>query len=61
MLETLFNFLLQIPQAVANFGNWLLSPLNEKYLNISPLAMLGIGGTTIIISIIIVHVVKLFI
>lgn len=61
MFETLWRFVLEIPQAVANFGNFLISPISEKYLNISPLALLGIGGTTILISIIIVHVVKLFI
>lgn len=61
MIETLFNFLLEIPQAVANMGEWLVSPMSEKYLNISPLALFGIGGTSIIIGIIIVHVVKMFI
>lgn len=61
MENTLFNFLLEIPKAVANFGSWLVSPINEKYINISPLGLLGVAGTTFLIAIILVHVVKLFI
>ena len=61
MEEQLFNFLLEIPQTLANLTNWLVSPISEKYLNISPLGLLGIGGTSLIIALILVHVVKLFI
>jgi len=61
MIDQLFNFLLDIPQTLANFGQWLVTPLNERWLNISPLGLLGIGGTTVIISLIVVHIVKLFI
>lgn len=61
MVEKLFELLLQIPQTLANLGNWLISPLNERFLNISPIALLGIGGTTFIIALITIHIVKLFI
>ena len=61
MENTLFNWLLEIPQTIANLCNWLISPISEKYINISPLGLLGIGGTTILLVIIGVHVVKLFI
>lgn len=61
MENTLWNFLIEIPQALAKFGSWLVSPINEKWLNISPLGLLGIGGTTFIIALIVIHVVKLFI
>ena len=59
MIQQLFDLLLQIPQTLANLGNWLVSPLNEKYLNISPLALLGVGGTTFLIALITIHIVKL--
>lgn len=61
MSETIFKWVLEIPQAVANFGGWLVSPINAQYLNISPLALLGIAGTTVIIAIIGVHIVRLFV
>lgn len=61
MENTLFNFLLEIPQAVSKLTGWITSPISEKYLNISPLGLLGVAGTTILLGIIIVHVVKLFI
>ena len=61
MIQQLFDFLLQIPQAVANMGFWLISPIHEKYLNISPLGLLGVAGTSVLIALIVVHVVKLFI
>lgn len=60
MFEELFNFLLEVPQALANFGTWLITPISEQYLNISPLGLLGVSGTAIVISLILVHVVKLF-
>lgn len=61
MYNDLFDFLLDVPQALANFGGWLITPINPTYLNISPLGLLGVTGTAIVISIIVVHVVKLFI
>lgn len=61
MEQTLFDFLLEIPKLVSLFASWLVSPLSEKYLNISPLALLGFGGFTILVSIIAIHIVKLFI
>lgn len=61
MINTLFDFLLDIPQTIANFSNWLITPINSTYLDISPLGLLGIGGAGIIITIISIHVVRLFI
>ena len=61
MIEKLIDFLLQIPVAVGNLGTWIISPLNEKWLNISPLGLLGAAGTTFLIVLIVVHIVKLFI
>lgn len=60
MLEQLFDFLLNIPQTIAGFGNWLITPINTTYFNISPLALFGIGGTGFLITIITIHVVRLF-
>lgn len=61
MESELFNFLLQIPQTISKLSSWLMSPISEKYLNISPLGLLGITGTSLLIAVILVHVVKLFI
>lgn len=61
MVNELFDFLLAIPQAVAGFGNWLITPLNTTYFNISPLCLLGIGGTAFILTLITIHIVRLFI
>ena len=61
MEKQLFDFALEIPQALASFGNWLVTPLDEKLLNISPLGLLGIGGASFVIAIIVVHIVRLFV
>lgn len=61
MEQTIFNWLLEIPQTVANFGNWLVSPIDERLLNISPLGLFGIGGGAVIIALIGIHIVRLFI
>lgn len=61
MEKTLFEFLLQIPQTIFNLTSWLVKPISEKYLNISPLGLLSVGGTAILITLVVVHVVKLFI
>lgn len=61
MESKLFNFLLEIPKVVSLFATWLTSPLHERYLNITPLALLGVGGFSILVSLIVVHIVKLFI
>lgn len=60
MEQTLFDFALQIPQTLASFGNWLITPISPQFLNISPLGLLGVGGVGFIISIIAIHVVRLF-
>lgn len=61
MEQTLFNFILEIPRVISLFGTWLVSPISEKYLNISPLGLLGIGGVSFIVILISVHVVRLFV
>lgn len=61
MVNELFNWLLEIPQVIAGFGSWLMSPLYEPYIKLSPLALLGVGGISTIIIIIGVHVVRLFV
>lgn len=61
-METkLIDFALNIPQALANFGEWLMTPINAEYIPLSPLELLGISGTAIIITLIGVHVVRLFV
>lgn len=57
---TIFNWLLDIPQAVGNFASWLTSDLSIGSWTISPLGLLGIGGTAVLIGIIGVHIVRLF-
>lgn len=61
MFNELFEFLLNIPQTLSQFGSWLITPLNEQWLNISPLGLLGVGGIGFIIVIITTHIIKLFI
>lgn len=61
MEKQFFNFLIEIPQTLASFGNWLISPLEPNYLPISPLALLGVAGVGTIITLIVVHIVRLFI
>lgn len=61
MPQVFFDLLSGVPQAVANFGDWLITPINEEFLNISPIGLLGIGGTTFIVAIIGIHLVRLFV
>lgn len=61
MTQELMDFMLEIPFTLAKFGNWLVTPLDPTYLNISPLGLLGVTGVGIIIFLIATHVVKLFI
>ena len=60
MSEILFEWLLNIPQYLGEFSSWLTSPINEKYINISPLGLFTIGGSAILLSIITIHVLRLF-
>lgn len=55
-METLFNFLLNILVSIAQFGQWLITPL--EYINMSPLAIFSVAGITTIIGI---HLIRLFI
>lgn len=61
MEQMLFDWVLQIPQTVASFGNWLTNDLQIGSWSISPLGLLGIGGVSVVIGIIGVHIVRLFI
>lgn len=61
MENTLFEWLLGIPQTIASFGNWLVSPLASGYIDISPLALLSVAGVSVLIALIVVHIVRLFI
>ena len=61
MEEGLFNWVLNIPQVVAQFGSWLVNPIYDPYITLSPLALLGISGVSVIIAIIGIHVVRLFV
>lgn len=55
-METLFKWLLDLPRAFGDVGNWLITPL--PYINLAPLAVIGIGGLTAIVA---VKVVRLFV
>lgn len=59
-MENIIDFLLGIPATIGQFGNWLVTPLGHG-LDISPLGLFGVGGVAVIISIIGVHIVRLFI
>lgn len=59
MAEIIYDWIIDIPIAVAEFGKWLTTDL--KILGVTPLSLLGIGGASVIITIIGVHIVKLFI
>lgn len=61
MYQELVKFLLEIPKTLAEFGNWLVNPLFPPHINVSPLALLGIAGVGVIITIIGVHIVRLFV
>ena len=55
MDRTLFNWILSLPGEFAKFGSWLTTPLPN--LNISPLAIFGLTGLTIIVGFLIVRLV----
>lgn len=59
-MEYIVNFLLDIPKTIGMFGNWLITPLGNG-IDISPLGLFGCGGVAVIITIIGVHIVRLFI
>ena len=61
MIQQLIDFIIGLPQYFASFSTWLTSPINSTYLNISPLALFSIGGASILIVVIAVHVVRLFV
>lgn len=61
MYQSIFDFFMGIPETLAGFGNWLVSPIDDTFLVISPLELLGIGGIATIIAIIVIHVVRLFV
>lgn len=60
MVNEIVNFLLGIPQTIATFGSWLVTPLGNG-ITLSPLALLGVGGVSVIIGLIGLHIVRLFV
>lgn len=56
MNNELFNFLLNIPLTLSEFGAWLVEPL--PYVNMSPLALFGLSGITLLLGI---HLLRLFV
>lgn len=48
MERTLFQWLLDLPTAFAQFGEWLITPL--PYINMAPLALISVAGITLIIG-----------
>lgn len=59
-MDAIVSFLLEIPQAVGLIAKWLVEPINTQYLNISPLGLFGVAGVGVIITLIGIHVVRLF-
>lgn len=60
MDSALFDWVLNIPYVMAEFTKWLTEPLAPPYISLSPLALFGIGGVGVLTTIIVVHIVKLF-
>lgn len=60
MENVIFQWLLEIPQAVGNMASWLTTELQIGEWSITPLGLFGIGGGTILIGIIAIHIVRLF-
>lgn len=56
-MSEFFQWLIHIPEYMAQFGAWLTTPLQG--LGWSPLAMLGASAGVAITAIIIIHVVRL--
>ena len=55
MENTLFQWLFDMLGEFAKFGNWIVTPL--PYLNVSPLALFGFGGITLLIGFLLVRLV----
>lgn len=47
MYMRLLDFVLTIPQVLAQFSMWLLQPL--PVINIAPLALFSVGGITLLV------------
>lgn len=60
MAQDLFNWVLSIPQTIAGFTDWLVTPIGHG-IDLSPLMLLSLGGVGIVIFIIGLHVVRLFV
>ena len=59
MEQELFNLLMNVPQTIGAFSNWLMSPIYAPYINVSPITLLSVGGVTAVIWLIAIHVVRL--
>lgn len=47
-MNDLVKWLMQLPQTFAQFGNWLVTPV--EHIGISPLMLFGVTGITAIIA-----------
>lgn len=47
-METMLNWLLNLPKDFANAGSWLTTEIEG--LGIAPLALLGLGGLAVLIG-----------
>lgn len=59
MEQQLFDFLMNVPQTIGAFSNWLMSPIYAPYINVSPITLFSVGGVSVIIWILGIHVVRL--
>lgn len=57
MADSIWSFIMNVPQQLAPFTTWLFSEL--PYVHIAPIALFGIGGFTVILTLHLVHLVNL--
>lgn len=55
MIDTLIDWLINLPILFAEFGTWLTSDL--PYINVSPLAMFSLTGITALVGFLLVRLV----
>lgn len=60
MEQEIFKTIINIPQMIAQFASWFVTPLSDK-INISPLGLLSIAGASVIIALVGIHIVRLFV
>jgi len=47
-MNAVLDWVIKLPQAFAQFGQWLIEPL--PYINIAPLALFSVAGITAIVA-----------